>query len=59
MYFFYIDETGNLDLELKKVRGDNSILNADWLYVLTAIGFFEGRWKRFHHYITMQKTALY
>lgn len=46
MYFFYIDETGNRDLK------------HDRFYVLTAVGMFEGRWKRFHYHIENVKDNL-
>lgn len=46
MYFFYIDETGNRDL------------SNDRFYVLTAVGMFEGRWKRFHYHIENVKESL-
>jgi len=39
MYFFYIDESGNRDL------------NNERFYVLAAVGMWEGHWKKFHHHL--------
>ena len=49
MYFFYVDETGNLDPDVSGGK--------DYLFVLTAVGLFDQRWKKFYHYITRKKRA--
>lgn len=58
MYLFYVDETGNLDPEVECIRKDGSKREKDWIYVLTAFGIFEHKWKRFYHTITNKKREL-
>lgn len=47
MYIFYVDESGN--------RDPNS---SDSIYVLTALGIFDGRWKSFYSFLTDKKRSL-
>lgn len=48
MYLFYVDESGNLDVN-----------NADsWLYVLTAVGLFEHNWRTFYMPLVEHKRQL-
>ncbi len=49
MYLFYIDETGNRDL---------NHLEQERFYVLTAVGMFENHWKRFYLEIHQAKKAI-
>jgi len=58
MYLFYVDESGNLDCGLTKVRADGSVLQKDWLYVLTAVSLFEHRWHGFEKTLNRKKRAL-
>ena len=58
MYLFYVDETGNLDPEVETVRQDGSKVEKDWIYVLTAFGIFEHKWKHFYHAIVNKKRDL-
>ena len=46
MYFFYIDESGNRDV------------NVDEPYVLAAVGMYEGQWRRFNKHLTGMKTNI-
>jgi len=47
MYIFYVDESGNRDPK-----------SSQSIYVLTAIGIFEHRWKPFYRSITDRKRSL-
>jgi len=59
MYFFYIDETGNRDPSTEDiVRPDGRRIEKDWLYVLTAAGVHEQRWKRFYGSLVERKRLL-
>jgi hypothetical protein len=58
LYFFYVDESGNRDPEVEKILPDGTRIPKDWLYVLTGVGFFEHRWKKFFRYIVTAKRAL-
>lgn len=58
MYLFYVDESGNLDCELTKVRADGSVLDKDWLYVLTAVSLFEHKWHGFEKTLNRKKRTL-
>lgn len=58
MYLFYVDETGNLDTEITQTKPDGTKVDKDWVYVLTAIGFFEHKWRKFYHPITSLKRRL-
>lgn len=39
MYFFYVDESGNRDIDHEQ------------FYVLATVGMWEGHWKKFHHHL--------
>jgi hypothetical protein len=54
---FYVDESGSRDVDLGAPREDGSYAK-DWLYVLTAIGVFEHRWKFFYKTIVRRKREL-
>lgn len=56
MYLFYIDESGTRDPDVGTARLGG--LAKDWLYVLTAIGIFEHRWKDFYRAIVGRKRDL-
>ncbi|MFO7762056.1 MAG: DUF3800 domain-containing protein [Desulfobia sp.] len=58
MYLFYVDETGNLDPETERVREDGTVIEKDWLYVLTAFGLFEHKWRTFYTPIIRKKKSL-
>ncbi|MGE4565612.1 MAG: DUF3800 domain-containing protein [Victivallaceae bacterium] len=49
MYLFYIDESGNRDLEH---------LERERFYVLASVGMFERRWKKFHFEIENVKKGI-
>ncbi len=46
MYFFYVDESGSRDPQVIGTRRDGSTFAKDHLYVLTAIGLYEWKWRR-------------
>ena len=46
MYFFYIDESGNRDV------------NVDEPYVLAAVGMYEGQWRGFNKHLMGMKTNI-
>jgi len=58
MYFFYIDESGNRDPKVEKVRPDGTRIPKDWLYVLTGICLFERRWHGFEKTLNRHKARL-
>ena len=58
MLFFYIDETGNRDPQTQVTREDGSVLQKDWLYVLTAVSLFEHRWHGFEKTLNRHKAGL-
>jgi len=47
MYFFYIDESGNRDVNKK-----------DEPYVLAAVGMYENQWLGFNKYLTGMKINI-
>lgn len=47
MYFFYIDESGSRDVN-----------KTDEPYVLTAVGMYENRWRRFNKHLEGMKTNI-
>ena len=49
MYLFYIDESGNRDL---------GHIEQERFYVLTAVGMFEGHWKRFYYDLAFLKSKI-
>ncbi len=58
MYLFYVDETGNLDPETEKLNEDGTVTQKDWLYVITAFGLFEHKWRNFYAPIIRKKREL-
>jgi len=58
MYFFYVDASGNLDPRVQTKRGDDTVLEKDWIYVLTAVSLFDGKWRRFEQTINARKLGL-
>lgn len=58
MYFFYIDESGSRDPQVTGTRQDGSIFAKDHLYVLTAVGLYEWRWRHFERAIANLKLEL-
>jgi len=58
MYFFYIDETGNLDPRLEIPRRDGSVQQGDHIYVLTAVSLFERQWHGFEKTLNRFKQRL-
>lgn len=58
MYIFYIDETGNLDTGGMYPGMDYSASAKDWLYVLTGLGIFEHKWRKFYNPIVAKKQEL-
>jgi len=48
MYLFYVDESGNLDINNQ----------ASWLYTMTAVGIFEHKWPKFYMPIVQHKRGL-
>lgn len=53
MYFFYFDESGSRDPSAGTAEKPK-----DHLYVLLAVGFWEGQWRRFDHGISSVKLEL-
>ena len=49
MYLFYIDESGNRDI---------GHIEQERFYVLTAVGMYEGHWKRFYFDIAYPKNRI-
>jgi len=58
MYFFYIDDSGNRDPGLQKIRSDGSVFIKDHLYVLTAVGLYEHDWRAVEEELTDYKLSL-
>lgn len=58
MYFFYIDETGNLDPRSEITREDGSTITGDPIFVLTAVSLFEHQWHGFAKTIDRFKLLL-
>lgn len=58
MYFFYIDESGSRDPAVEGKRQDGSVFTKDHLYVLTAVGIFERRWRHLERAISNLKLEL-
>jgi hypothetical protein len=48
VYLFYVDESGNLDINNE----------SSWLYTMTAIGIFEHNWPKFYRPIVQHKRLL-
>ena len=58
VYFFYIDDSGNRDPGLRKLRPDGSVFVKEHVYVLTAVGLFERSWVPFEAELTDYKFTL-
>lgn len=58
MYFFYIDESGTRDPNLVATRKDGTTFAKEHLYVLTAVGLYERKWRRFERAIANLKLEL-
>lgn len=58
MYFFYIDDSGNRDTSLQLTRPDGSVYIKDHIYVLTAVGLYEGAWRPVEEELTDYKLGL-
>jgi hypothetical protein len=58
MYFFYIDESGTRDPEVTGTRKDGSTFAKDHLYILTAVGIYERRWRHLERAIANLKLEL-
>jgi hypothetical protein len=58
VFFFYIDESGNLDCEVEGNRPDGKTFVKDHLFVLTAVSLFDQRWRRFENAINGKKREL-
>lgn len=58
MYFFYIDESGSRDPQTTKIKPDGTVVEKDPIYVLTAVGMYERKWKKFESHISMLKLEL-
>ena len=57
MFMFYVDESGTRDTDLGSKNDDGSHTK-DWLYVVTAVGVFEHRWKAFYKTIVGRKREM-
>jgi hypothetical protein len=58
MYFFYVDESGSRDPDVRGTRKDGSVFDKDPLYVLTAVSLFEKQWFHFEREITNVKLEM-
>lgn len=58
MYFFYVDASGNLDPQSQGKRTDGTVFEKDWIYVLTAVSLFDGKWRRFEGILNKRKMDL-
>jgi hypothetical protein len=58
MFLFYVDESGNLDCEVKGTKKDGTPFDKDPIYVLTAVSLFDGRWRRFESALSGKKREL-
>lgn len=58
MYFFYIDESGNLDPEVAGKRSDGTTFEKDPIYVMVAVSLLEHKWQRFQRRINAVKLEL-
>ncbi len=54
MYFFYFDESGSRDPDV----GGNGLPDKDLLYVLSAVGMYENKWRAFDRAISHVKLEL-
>lgn len=58
MYFFYFDESGSRDPKAVETFADGTQSPKEHIYSLTAVGLFEGRWRRFDREIANLKLEL-
>ena len=58
MYFFYVDESGNLDPTVSGERADGSTFTKDHIYVLAAVSLYERRWHGFEKTLNRKKWEL-
>ena len=58
MYFFYFDESGSRDPRASTALPDGTHQPKDHIYVLTAIGLFEYRWRHLDREIANLKVEL-
>ena len=58
MYFFYVDESGNLDPSVSGERTDGSKFPKDHIYVLAAVSLYEHRWHGFEKVLNRKKWEL-
>jgi len=58
MYFFYIDETGNLDTRMEITAKSGLKIQGDRYYVLTAVSLFEHQWHGFSKTLDRYKQRL-
>lgn len=58
MYFFYIDESGNLDCAKHPQPGGGPARPHDRIYALVAVSLFEWKWRRFEGLINAKKRDL-
>lgn len=58
MYFFYFDESGSRDPKAERVLPTGQVEQKDHIYCLTAIGMWEGHWKRFDREVSRIKLDL-
>ena len=58
MYFFYVDESGNLDSTVSGEHADGSTFTKDHIYVLPAVSLYEHKWHRFDKLLNRKKWEL-
>jgi len=58
MYFFYVDESGNLDPDVTGTRTDGSTFTKDHIYVLLAVSLYEHKWHGFEKTLNRKKWEL-
>jgi len=58
MYFIYVDESGNRDVQLTGTRADGMGYKKDWLYVLSGVSLFHEKWYKFEYKINQKKIEL-
>ncbi|MBU4272107.1 MAG: DUF3800 domain-containing protein [Planctomycetes bacterium] len=58
MYFFYVDESGNLDPTVSGERADGTSFTKDHIYVLAAVSLYERRWHGFDKLLNRKKWEL-
>jgi hypothetical protein len=58
MYFFYIDESGSRDPQVRLEKPDGTTITKDHIYVLTAVSLYEWKWRHFDREIAHMKLEL-